>query len=152
MVHQIEDYATIVKTKEANSSMKHQKVLPLTLAICLMVALIISASAMPTSNGTQIISPDESDYIYLPLEEIGIEKLRASGYSEEFIAAIPTDILEKIGSATIAQKSIAETEFWTAIEAIDAIDVEAVMQARAEEIASQITVVDEAGNPICSHD
>ena len=128
--------------------MKHQKVLPLTLAICLMVALIISASAMSTSNGTQIISLDESDYIYLTLEEIGIEKLRASGYSEEFIAAIPTDILEKIGSAITAQKSIAETEFWTAIEAIDAIDVEAVMQARAEEIASQITVVDEAGNPI----
>ena len=128
--------------------MKHQKVLPLTLAICLMVALIISASAMSTSNGTQIISPDESDYIYLTLEEIGIEKLRDSGYSEEFIATIPTDILEEIGSATIAQKSIAETEFWTAIEAIDAIDVEAVMQARAEEIASQITVVDETGSPI----
>ena len=125
--------------------MKHQKVLPLTIAICLMVALIISASAMSTSNGTQIISPDESDYIYLTLEEIGIEKLRDSGYSEEFIATIPTDILEKVGSATIAQKSIAETEFWTAI---DAIDVEAVMQARAEEIASQITVVDETGNPI----
>ena len=128
--------------------MKHQKVLPLTLAICLMVALIISASAMSTSNGTQIISPDESDYIYLTLEEIGIEKLRDSGYSEDFIATIPTDILEKVGSATIAQKSIAETEFWTAIDAIDATDVEAVMQARAEEIASQITVVDEAGNPI----
>ena len=125
--------------------MKHQKVLPLTLAICLMVALIISASAMSTSNGTQIISPNESDYIYLTLEEIGIQKLRDSGYSGEFIATIPTDILEKVGSATIAQKSIAETEFWTAI---DAIDVEAVMQARAEEIASQITVVDEAGNPI----
>lgn len=122
--------------------MKHQKVLPLTIAICLMVALIISASAMSTSNGTQIISPDESDYLYLTLEEIGIEKLRDSGYSEEFIATIQTDILEKVGSATIAQKSIAETEFWTAI------DVEAVMQARAEEIASQITVVDEAGNPI----
>ena len=126
--------------------MKHQKVLPFTLAICLMVALIISASAMSTSNGTQIISLDESDYIYLTLEEIGIENLRDSGYSEEFIATIPTDILEKVGSATIAQKSIAETEFWTAI---DAIDVEAVMQARAEEIASQITVVDEAGSPIC---
>ena len=128
--------------------MKHQKVLPLTIAICLMVALIISASAMSTSNGTQIISPDESDYIYLTLEEIGIEKLRDSGYSEEFIASIPTDILEEIGSATIAQKSIAETEFWTALDAIDSIDVEAVIQAQAEKIASQITVVDEAGNPI----
>ena len=125
--------------------MKHQKVLPLTIAICLMEALIISASAMSTSNGTQIISLDESDYIYLTLEESGIEKLRDSGYSEEFIATIPTDILEKVGSITIAQKSIAETEFWTAI---DAIDVEAVMQARAEEIASQITVVDETGNSI----
>ena len=131
--------------------MKHQKVLPLILAISLMAALIISASAMSTSNRTQIISFDESDYLYLTLEEIGIEKLRDSGYSEEFIDTIPTDILEKVGSATIAQKSIAETEFWTSIEAIDAIDaidVEAVMQARAEEIASQITVVDEAGNPI----
>ena len=129
--------------------MKHQKVLPLTLAICLMVALIISASAMSTSNGTPINSLDESNYIYRTLEEIGIEKLRDSGYSEEFIASIPTDILEEIGSAITAQKSIAETEFWTAI---DAIDVEAVMQARAEEIASQITVVDEAGNPICTPD
>ena len=145
MVHQIEGYATIVKTKGVNSSMKHQKVLPLILAISLMAALIISASAMSTSNRTQIISFDESDYLYLTLEEIGIEKLRDSGYSEEFIDTIPTDILEKIGSAITAQKSIAETEFWTAI---DAIDVEAVMQARAEEIASQITVVDEAGNPI----
>lgn len=142
MVHQIEGYATIVKTKGVNSSMKHQKVLPLILAISLMAALIISASAMSTSNRTQIISFDESDYLYLTLEEIGIEKLRDSGYSEEFIDTIPTDILEKIGSAITAQKSIAETEFWTAI------DVEAVMQARAEEIASQITVVDEAGNPI----
>ena len=128
--------------------MKHQKVLPLTLAICLMVTLIISASALSTSNGTPINSLDESNYIYRTLEEIGIEKLRDSGYSEEFIDTIPTDILEKVGSTTIAQKSIAETEFWTAIDAIDATDVEAVMQARAEEIASQITVVDEAGNPI----
>lgn len=152
MVHQIEGYATIVKTKGVNSSMKHQKVLPLILAISLMAALIISASAMSTSNRTQIISFDESDYLYLTLEEIGIEKLRDSGYSEEFIASIPTDILEEIGSATIAQKSIAENEFWTAIDSIDAFDVEAAMQARAEEIASQITVVDEAGNPICIPD
>lgn len=141
--------------------MKTKKTLSLLLSLIMTLSFVIPVSAIseiPESG--QTIFFDESKYTDISLEAAGAEKLRDSGYSQNLIDSMPAESLRKIGASPKAQQStsyymeimvddgstdlvrISETEYETALEA--------EMQARANKIASQITVIGKNGNVLYS--
>lgn len=136
-----------------------KKVISMLTLLAVLFSLVISASATTTSNRNQkTVLFDETDYVGLSLEEEGEKKLREAGYSEQLIENMPKETVEKIGATVSATQTISyymetkDAQGTAQLSRISAEEyetaVEEEMLARAQKIASEITVTDENGNVI----